>query len=172
MSTLAITASQGGRLSGYASLFGVVDFSGDKVEPGAFVKSIARRGADGVRMLWQHDPKEPIGRWTRIVEDRRGLLVEGELALSTQRGRDVHELLQARALDGLSIGFRATRSTRSPGGVRRLTEIDLWEISVVTFPMQPQARITIASVVSAPLRLAERLRAASLSLSTTAVPAR
>jgi uncharacterized protein len=129
-----------GIFEGYASLFGVADLGRDVVAPGAFAESLARRGASGVRMLWQHDPAQPIGRWLSIAEDARGLLVRGELNLAVARAREVHALLRDGAIDGLSIGFRVERS-RPAAGLRRLEKLDLWEISVVTFPMHPGARV-------------------------------
>ena len=93
-------------------------------------------------MLWQHQAAEPIGVWTSIVEDSRGLKVEGRLDLSVARAREALSLMRNGAIDGLSIGFRTRRATtEKSSGVRRLHEIDLWEISIVTFPMLPQARI-------------------------------
>ena len=131
-----------GAFSGYASLFGKVDLSRDAVEPGAFRKTLRRRGPESVRMLFQHDPNQPIGRWTEIREDARGLFVRGRLTPGVARSREVLALMRAGALDGLSIGFRTVRATKDAGtNVRRILEADLWEISVVTFPMLPEARI-------------------------------
>jgi HK97 family phage prohead protease len=131
-----------GTFSGYASVFGEVDLGKDQVERGAFRKSLAERGAAGVRMLFQHDPSEPIGAWKVIREDSRGLFVEGVLADGVARAREVHQLIKNGALDGLSIGFRTVRArTDAKSGVRRIFEADLWEISVVTFPMLPSARV-------------------------------
>jgi uncharacterized protein len=129
-----------GHFTGYASLFGVPDLGRDVVMPGAFAASLARRGPSGVRMLFQHDPAEPIGRWLALKEDARGLYVEGRLNLAVQRAREVAALMQDHALDGLSIGFRTLKAQPGADGSRRLQQIDLWEISVVTFPMQPSAR--------------------------------
>lgn len=131
-----------GVFSGYASLFGKVDLGRDVVERGAFARSIAERGAAGIRMLFQHDPGEPIGSWTEIREDARGLFVRGRLSKSVRRAREILALMRGGALDGLSIGFRAVRTRKdAASGVRRILEADLWEISVVTFPMLPGARI-------------------------------
>lgn len=131
-----------GAFSGYASLFGKVDLAQDVVERGAFAKSLKTRGAAGIRMLYQHDPAEPIGLWEEIREDERGLFVRGRLTTGVKRAREVRELMKAGALDGLSIGFRTVRAkSDAKGGVRRILEADLWEISVVTFPMQPGARV-------------------------------
>lgn len=130
-----------GSFSGYASLFGRVDLGRDIVERGAFSRSLAERGAAGVRMLFQHDPNQPIGAWTEIREDGRGLFVRGRLTPGVAKSREVLELMRGGALDGLSIGFRTVRARSEPSGVRRILEADLWEISVVTFPMLPGARV-------------------------------
>jgi HK97 family phage prohead protease len=135
-------ASEAGVFEGYASLFGVLDTSGDIVAPGAFSASLKRRGAAGVKMLWQHKGDEPIGVWSEIVEDARGLKVTGRLDLSVARAREALSLIRTGALDGLSIGFRTLRAANDRAtGARRLLELDLWEISLVTFPALPQARI-------------------------------
>lgn len=131
-----------GTFCGYASLFGKADLASDVVEAGAFSRAIRERGAAGIRMLYQHDPNEPIGTWTDISEDERGLLVRGRLTPGVARAREVLELMRAGALDGLSIGFRTVRARKdAKAGLRRIVEADLWEISVVTFPMQPGARV-------------------------------
>jgi len=131
-----------GTFSGYASLFGEVDLGKDAVERGAFANSLRRHGAAGIRMLYQHDPNESIGTWIEVREDRRGLFVRGRLATGTARAREALNLMRAGALDGLSIGFRTVRAQRDAAtGVRRILEADLWEISVVTFPMLPGARV-------------------------------
>jgi hypothetical protein len=130
-----------GIVEGYASLFDAVDLARDVVTRGAFADALARRGARGIRMLWQHDPAEPIGAWTSLVEDARGLFVRGRLNLGVARAREIHALLRQGAVDGLSIGYRVERARRDRTGVRRLERIDLWEVSVVTFPMQPGARL-------------------------------
>lgn len=132
-----------GEFSGYASLFDRVDLSKDRISRGAFRVSLKARGPAGIRMLFQHDPFEPIGTWQTVAEDARGLFVRGKIAADTQRGGEVLKLLQAGALDGLSIGFKTKSSlTDRKTGVRTIREADLWEISIVTFPMQPQARIS------------------------------
>lgn len=133
-------AHEDGRIEGYASLFGVVDQGGDEVAPGAFARSLARRDRR-VKLLWQHDPARPIGVWETLKEDGRGLWVSGRLLPEVQAGREAAALLKAGALDGLSIGYRAVRAEKSAGGGRRLVEIDRWEVSLVTFPMLPEARV-------------------------------
>ncbi|TXM96386.1 HK97 family phage prohead protease [Methylobacterium sp. WL64] len=129
-----------GHFSGYASVFGVPDLGRDVVVPGAFATSLARRGAAGVRLLFQHDPAEPIGRWLSLREDARGLFAEGQLNLAVQRAREIDALMRGGGLDGLSIGFRTLLARKGAAGERRLQRVDLWEISLVTFPLQPQAR--------------------------------
>ena len=132
-----------GSFSGYASLFDRIDLGRDRVAPGAFADAIARRGAGGIRMLFQHDPGTPIGRWENITEDQRGLKVSGRIATDSPKGLEVLALLRAGAIDGLSIGFRTLRSTRDPRSrIRTIQKADLWEISIVTFPMLPQARVS------------------------------
>lgn len=131
-----------GVFSGYASLFGVTDLGRDTVSRGAFTKSLAQRPASRVKMLREHDQTEPIGVWNEIVEDTKGLRVSGRLVLDTVKGRETHALLKAGALDGLSIGYR-TKSARfdKSKGIRTLDEVELHEISVVTFPMLPSATV-------------------------------
>jgi HK97 family phage prohead protease len=150
-SPLVTRSTLAGVIEGYASLFGVADSGGDIVQPGAFARSLAQRGAAGVKMLWQHNAAEPIGVWSSIVEDAKGLKVTGRLDLSVARAREGLSLIRSGAVDGLSIGFRTRRaSTSKATGLRRLFDIDLWEISVVTFPMQTGARID--AVKRAPAR--------------------
>lgn len=135
-------AADGG-FEGYASLFRIPDLGKDLVEPGAFRDSLARRGPSGIKLLWQHDPAEPLGRWLSLSEDARGLFVRGRLSLAVARAREIHALMRDGAIDGLSIGFRPERARTEPRtGLRRLERIDLWEVSIVTFPMLPQARIS------------------------------
>jgi uncharacterized protein len=131
-----------GVFEGYASLFGVPDLGKDIVLPGAFKETLNIRGAQGVKLLWQHNPSEPIGRWLSLTEDRRGLHVRGKLNLSVARARDIYALMKDGAVDGLSIGYRSQKTRLEPrSGYRRLEQVDLWEISLVTFPMLPQARV-------------------------------
>jgi uncharacterized protein len=138
-----------GTFEGYASLFEREDLGGDIVQRGAFRESLAKRGAAGIKMLFQHDPNQPIGVWQHLHEDARGLFARGRLMTEVAKAREVLSLMRAGAVDGLSIGFRAQKGTRDRrNGTRRLEQIDLWEISVVTFPMLPDARV--ASVKSRP----------------------
>ena len=92
-------------------------------------------------MLWQHDPTEPIGVWDEVREDERGLYVKGRLLDSVARAREAAALLEAGAIDGLSIGYKTVRASKNEQGQRLLSEVELWEVSLVTFPMLPQARV-------------------------------
>ena len=135
--------NEDGCFEGYASLFGKKDMGGDIVARGAFASSLEKRGPSGIRMLFQHDPGEPIGVWREIIEDARGLFVRGQLLPQVAKSREILALMREGALDGLSIGFRTVRGKSDrKSGTRRLLEVDLWEISIVTFPMLQQARIS------------------------------
>ncbi len=147
---------------GYASLFGVPDSSGDVVARGAFANSLARRGPSKVRLLYQHFAHEPIGVWEAIREDARGLYVRGRIVTDTQRGRECLALLGEGALNGLSIGFRTLRAKRdAKTGLRHLLQIELWEISVVTFPLLAGSRVT---AVGAVVDTANEIRRAAAAL--------
>jgi uncharacterized protein len=142
-----LSLKDGAFIAGYASLFGAHDEGGDVVERGAYSASLARLAAlrRSVKMLWQHDPAQPIGVWDEVREDNRGLYVKGRLLLEVQAAREAHALLKAGAIDGLSIGYRTMRSEKASAGGRVLHEIELWEVSLVTFPMLPDARVQAAS---------------------------
>ncbi len=129
-------------IEGYASLFWARDLADDVVAPGAFAASLARAGAGGVKMLHQHETSPPIGVWDAVGEDARGLYVRGRILDAAPQSRLAAALVRAGALDGLSIGFAAKRARPDASGrLRVLTEIDLWEVSLVTFPMLPGARL-------------------------------
>jgi HK97 family phage prohead protease len=133
-----------GSFEGYASVFGKADLGNDVVKYGAFRKSLRRKGAKAVKLLYQHKSDMPVGVFDSIKEDEHGLYVKGRLALKTQAGRDAFELMKMGALDGLSIGFKPNpkatyydKRTKK----RMLEEVELMEISLVTFPMNQDARI-------------------------------
>ena len=134
-----------GVFSGYASIFGNEDQGNDIVQKGAFTKSLTQRPAPKVKMLFQHKTDEPIGVFEKIYEDQKGLYVQGRLAMKTQKGKETYELLKMGALDGMSIGFKADPQKQgyneNKRGVRTLKEVDLMEISLVTFPMNEQAMV-------------------------------
>ena len=159
-----------GAFAGYASLFDREDLGHDIIAPGAFRDSLAKRGAAGIKMLFQHDPNEPIGVWDSLREDARGLYARGRLMLDVARAREVLALMRAGALDGLSIGFRAVSGRRDArSGTRRLTKVDLWEISVVTFPLLPEARVAHVKA-RAPRPLIETITAATRQLQLSSRP--
>ena len=150
----AIPIDREGRFSVYASVFGRLDSGGDVVMPGAFAKSLAKRRGR-IRLLFQHDPKEPVGIWESLHEDGHGLFVAGRLVPGVPRAEALRRLIETRALDGLSIGFRTVRASREAGtGHRRLHEIDLYEISIVTFPMMEDARIAVSLTAGAAIAAA------------------
>lgn len=137
--------SDDGMIEGYGSVFGVRDSYSDIVAAGAFKASLAAHKAAGTMpaLLWQHRSDEPIGVWTSMVEDQKGLAVVGQLAMDTTRGREAHALLKMRAINGLSIGFYSKEwKYDTENDVRTLTEVDLWETSLVTFPANSAARVT------------------------------
>jgi uncharacterized protein len=136
-------ADDAGTFSGYASVWNEPDSYGDTIKPGAFRKTLSqRKRAGGPAMFWNHNPDKPIGVWTDLTEDERGLKVTGKLVTDSTRGADALALLKAGAVNGLSIGFRARQSERGPNGGRVLTDIELVEISLVTLPAASRARVT------------------------------
>jgi len=134
-----------GYFTGYASVFDHVDSYNEVVAKGAFERTLANwRGKNAApAMLWMHDPTMPIGIWVALTEDQSGLVVHGRLALTTQQGREAYELLKLKALTGLSIGYRVVESKiDSKRKVRVLTDVELFEISLVTFPANDAARVS------------------------------
>lgn len=162
-----VVVAEGTVVSGYASVFGLRDQGGDIVMPGAYTAALERLRLSGgrVRMLWQHDPAQPIGLWEEVREDGRGLYVKGRLLTEVARGREAAALMTAGAVDGLSIGYRTLRAEKLAGGGRRLLELELWEISLVTFPMLPAARIAAKGATPGLMaELAKGLEAARAAL--------
>ena len=164
-------AGDDGTVEGYGSVFGVRDNYDDVIAKGSFVQSLKDHKAAGTMpaMLWQHDADKPIGVWTEMVEDEKGLRIKGQLAMETVKGKEAHALLKMGALNGLSIGFMSKewaydRDTE----VRTLTAIDLWEVSLVTFPANEKARVTnvkSADELQAPKDAEKALRDAGFSKS-------
>ena len=138
-----LTVQDGKTIEGYASLFGSCDQGGDIVQPGAYAASLKALFASGrsAKMLWQHDPAQPIGIWDEVREDAKGLFVKGRLLDSVEKGREAAALIAAGAIDGLSIGYRTVKAAKNDRRQRLLTELELWEVSLVTFPMLPSARV-------------------------------
>ena len=133
-----------GVFEGYGSVFNNTDLGNDIIKKGAFEKSLRKKGPKGVKMLYQHKSDMPIGVYEKIMEDEKGLYVKGKLALGTQAGKEAYELMKMGALSGLSIGFRTNekgyhydKRTRK----RIIEEVELMEVSLVTFPMNPKAQV-------------------------------
>ena len=159
--TLKKEPDQDGVFEGYASVFGIVDQGMDVVERGAFRKSL---GSRKVKMLWQHDMAQPIGVWDEIYEDERGLFVRGRLLKEVEKGREAMALLRAGAIDSMSIGYRTMEAMpEGDGRVRKLMEVDLFEISLVTFPMLPDAKVTNVKSISTERDFEKFLREAGYS---------
>ena len=139
-----LSVTDGHVVAGYASVFGKKDQGGDVVQKGAYAASLKRLTAAGgrVKMLWQHDPGQPIGVWDEVREDETGLWVKGRILTDIAKGREATALLAAGAIDGLSIGYRTVKAERDGKGQRLLAELELWEVSLVTFPMLPEARVS------------------------------
>lgn len=142
-----------GIFEGYGSVFGNVDADGDVIEPGAFRKSLQLHQASKTQpaLLWMHDPHHPVGRYLEIREDAQGLYVKGQLILESTQGRDAYALLKGGAINGLSIGYVPKDWELDKGQkTRRLKAVDLWEISLVTFPANTLARVmTVKSKMAA-----------------------
>jgi len=138
------SVSGDGIFTGYASVFGELDQQNEIVAAGAFARTLAkwRRQGRTPALLWMHDPTQPIGVWQSVHEDANGLYVEGRLALRTQKGAEAYELLKLGALTGLSIGYRVvTSQIDAKRKARVLTDVDLFEVSLVTFPANEAARV-------------------------------
>lgn len=150
-----LSVSDGAVVAGYASLFGKPDQGGDVVQKGAYAVSLKALETAGrrVKMLWQHDPAQPIGVWDEVREDGRGLYVKGRLLTDVARGREAAALIEAGAIEGLSIGYRTRKAQKDAGGRRLLAELELWEVSLVTFPMLPDARVGAKAEESADVLL-------------------
>lgn len=134
-----------GFFSGYGAVFGNVDWYNDVILPGAFAKSL-EKWAEKNKMppvLWNHNDGEPIGVYTNIYEDEKGLFVEGRLLIDdVPRAKSTHALLKAGAIDGLSIGYKTKKANQQTNGIRELIELDLGEISIVTMPANEESLIT------------------------------
>lgn len=129
-----------GRIEGLGAVFGNVDLGFDRIERGAFTETLKK--LDGaIPMLWQHFSDQPIGVWDELSETRRGLRVEGSINLDTQQGREARSLAKQGAVRGLSIGY-IPRDFEFEDEVRVLKRVDLVEVSLATFPMNPEARVS------------------------------
>lgn len=141
----ADSVADDGTFTGYGSVFGNVDSYGEIVMPGAFSKSLKdiRDGGDPLPMLWNHNPNEPIGGYTALEEDARGLKVSGFIMIDeVARAREIHALMKRRVIKGLSIGYYVDEDSKdAKTGSRLLHKLDLREISPVTFPANVEAEI-------------------------------
>lgn len=134
--------AESGVFEGYGSVFGVLDSYQERVAAGAFRRSLSERGASGIKMLWQHRAAEPVGVWEEMREDERGLYCRGRLLLDVERGRECYALLKAGAIDGLSIGYLPrVWEQDTASGIRTHKDVDLMEVSPVTFPANSAARV-------------------------------
>ena len=137
--------SDDGLFSGYASVFDNVDSYGDIVRKGAFIESLGEWEKKGKMppILWHHNPEDPIGVYTKMQEDEKGLYVEGKLLIDdVPRARQTHALMKAGAIDGLSIGYKVKEySFDVENDIRELLKLNLSEVSIVTFPANPETRI-------------------------------
>ncbi len=152
--TSRVALASDGTVEGYASLFGEIDQARDMMMPGAFAQTLQSRGLRRIPMLFQHDPSEPVGIWLELREDIRGLWARGRLIPDVARGRELLALVREGAIDGLSIGYRTVRGRIDPQSrVRRLYQVDLWEVSIVTFPLLNGARVRAVKGRAEPRRL-------------------
>lgn len=137
--------SEEGEFNGYASVYDVIDSYREVVAPGAFANTLRKWNSKGrlPPALWQHRSGEPVGPFTRMYEDSKGLYVEGKLLVNdVQRAREARALMQAKAIGGMSIGFSTVvEEWNSESKLLTLKEIDLWEVSIVTFPANEAAQI-------------------------------
>jgi len=138
--------SDDGEFEGYGSTFNNVDKGMDMVMPGAFRRTLSEQKLTRIKMLRDHDTRKIVGKWLELAEDERGLKVRGKLFShgedAIQLAKETYALMKAEALDALSIGYRTIKSAwDEQSGVRKLLDVDLWEISVVTFPMNDLATV-------------------------------
>lgn len=152
-----------GQFEGYASTFGgEPDSYGDIIAPGAYADSLAAHAAKGTmpKMFWQHDAREPIGKWLAASEDGKGLLVKGQLNMGVQRAREAYELLKAGDIDGLSIGYRIRGyEVDEERNIWTLTKLDLHEVSIVSIGANENATIDGVKSERKSHEILEKLRA-------------
>ncbi|AUX77992.1 phage prohead protease protein [Sinorhizobium fredii] len=167
---LDVKADNEGVLTGYASLFDVVDRQSEIVRPGAYRRTLAEHKMQGTSpaLLWSHKLDRPIGRWVELREDQRGLWAKGKLSLNTDAGKQAYAHLVNGDLDGLSIGFVVPEDGRKylGDGTFELLEIELVEISVVTAPANQGARISSVKALSTKSEFVDLFRASGLSKAT------
>ena len=143
---------EAGTIEGHISIFGNVDSYGEIVEPGSFAESLEKSAKAGrkVKLLWQHDPHQPIGVWDELAEDKKGLWGRGRLLIEqSPKAREAHGLLMEGAIDGLSIGYRTLKSAPKEGkpNIISLQKLDLLEGSIVTFAANERARVEVVKSI-------------------------
>lgn len=155
---------EGGMFEGYASVFGVKDYDGDVIVKGAFEESIARMKQNGKRpkMLWQHNPSIIIGKWIEMYEDDKGLYVKGTLFTDVEKGSEAYALMKHGELDGMSVGFNINNATAESGG-RVIDDLELWEISVVTWGANPEALVSSVKCIQTERDFEQFLRESGFS---------
>ena len=154
-----IETDEDGSFEGYASVFNNKDLGNDVIRKGSFLKTLKEKKPKQIKLLYQHKTDEPIGVVDSIEEDSKGLKIKGRLAMGTQKGKEVYELMKMGALDAMSIGYKL-----QPDGYkyddknkrRVIKEVDLMEISMVTFPMNPKAKITKVKLAEMDVRELEK----------------
>lgn len=149
------SVNEDGSFSGYATVFGQPDFYGDIILPGALNETLTRKRNGGVVGLWQHDDDDPIATYPVLKVDSTGLYVEGQLVKGVQQADEAHLLLKAKAINGMSMGFITQEDDYNQSGQRLIKKLDLWEISLVTFPAHDSARVTDVKSVSELCKLAD-----------------
>lgn len=172
---LTLKEAPDGTFSGYASLFDVIDSDGDLMQKGCFRTTLtaARKAKRLPKMLWQHNRTEPIGVWSDLTEDEKGLRVTGRLVLETELGAKAYALMKAGALDGLSVGFNIVKAVRDAAkNARRIVEVDLREISLVTFGAMPGALVDGVKSASTLSPLVAAIDRATLATSLASAAAR
>lgn len=155
-----------GTFEGYGACFNNIDGHGEIIAAGSFSQSLQNHRQKGTwpAMLWQHRPDEPIGVYTDMAEDSKGLHVTGHLAMKTAKGAEAFEFLKIRAVSGLSIGFRTKAESRdTKTGGRIITEVDLFECSLVTFPANDSARVQSVKSIESIRHAEEVLRDSGFS---------
>lgn len=156
---------EGGQFEGYASVFGVQDSDGDVIVKGAFERSLQGYQERGKypKMLWQHNPTQIVGKWMEMREDERGLWVKGTLILDVEKGREAYALMKAGELDAMSVGFNISEATAGDMRGRVIEEIDLWEVSLVTWGANPDALVTNVKSIDTERNFERFLRDAGFS---------
>ena len=153
-------AGDDGAIEGKAWDFTTPDRIGDMIEPAAF-----RKAAFPLPMLFGHDQNDPVGIWTEAAESKGGFMMKGRLLIEDLgRAREVRALVKAGAVKGLSIGFTTRKAVARPGGGRTIKDLELHEVSLVTLPMHPGARVTSAKSAVEAMRLVAAINRATAQL--------